>query len=86
MHEARKLKEIAHALEGNTSPLFYLNVVMEGSQPTKIPVFAQDSMKSITAKVRAMLELDPLGDPRKLEKILKVQILPALQQMGIRLE
>lgn len=59
---------------------------MEGSQPTKIPIFSQDSMKSITEKVRVMMELDSHSGTHKLEKILKMQILPALKQMGIKLE
>lgn len=89
MHEGRKLREgqSREREEGkDASPLFYLNVVMEGCQATKIAVFAQDNMRTITEKVRAMLELDPHGSTHKLEKILKMQILPALKQMGIKLE
>jgi len=32
----------------NTSPLLYLNIVMEGAEPAKIPVFSNDTMATIT--------------------------------------
>lgn len=68
----------------DSSPLLYLNVVMEGCQSVKVPVFKNDNLKSITEKVRGMLELENEGGSKKLERILKLQILPALKQMGLQ--
>jgi hypothetical protein len=39
---------------------------MEGCQSAKVAVYAQDNMRSITEKVRAILELDPQGNSQKL--------------------
>jgi hypothetical protein len=39
---------------------------MEGSQSVKVPVYKEDSMKSITEKVRVMMQLDNQGDNGKL--------------------
>jgi hypothetical protein len=84
MHEGRKLRDNSRQEKPeNTSPLLYLNVVMEGSDSVKVPVFSNDNMKSITEKVRTMMELDRQEGSAKLEKILKMQILPALKQMGL---
>ena len=56
MHEGRKMREgQSHEREKDVSPLFYLNVVMEGCQSAKIPIFSQDNMRSITEKVKSML-------------------------------
>jgi hypothetical protein len=68
MHEGRKMREgQSHERQDkDASPLFYLNVVMEGCQSAKIPIFSQDNMRSITEKVRSMLELDPQGSTHKL--------------------
>lgn len=56
MQEARKSKENSNRQKNeDDSPLLYLNVVMEGSQSVKVPVYKDDSMKSITSKVRVMM-------------------------------
>lgn len=84
MHEARKSKEnSSRPSQQDDSPLLYLNVVMEGSQSTKVPIFKDDTMKSITEKVRVMMDFNELNDSGKLEKILKMQILPALKEMNL---
>jgi hypothetical protein len=61
MHEGRKLRENGQISQRNddknASPLFYLNVVMEGSESVKIPIFSHDNMKTITEKVRLMMDL-----------------------------
>ena len=38
--------------------MLYLNVVMEGSEGVKVPVFRHDNMASITEKVRNMMGLE----------------------------
>lgn len=53
MHEARRSKE--QSPKQDDSPLLYLNVVMEGSQSVKVPVYQSDTMRSITEKVRVMM-------------------------------
>lgn len=59
MHEARILKDnSSRPSQQDDSPLLYLNVVMEGSQSTKVPVYKDDTMKSITEKVREMMDLN----------------------------
>lgn len=83
MHEGRKLRDNSRQEKPDNSPLLYLNVVMEGTDSVKVPVFSSDNMKSITEKVRSMMELDRQEGTAKLEKILKMQILPALKQMGL---
>lgn len=79
LFEARKSKEPSPSVVKtlSESPLFYLNVVMEGSHPAKVPFFQTDTLKSITDKVASLMELN--GDPLKLQEILKMQIMPALR-------
>ena len=83
MHEGRKMRD--QNPNKNTSPLLYLNIVMEGTEPAKIPVFSNDTMATITEKVASLAQVEQ-NSAQKLEKILKMQILPALKQMGSRLE
>jgi hypothetical protein len=85
MHEARKLKEFPRSSieERDNSPLLYLNVVMEGCESVKLPVYRGDSLRVITEKVRGMMDLEEGGGNGKLERVLKMQILPALAQMGL---
>lgn len=83
MHEGRKMRDPNP--NKNTSPLLYLNIVMEGTEPAKIPVFSNDTMATITEKVASLAQVGQ-DSSQKLEKILKMQILPALKQMGIRME
>ena len=59
--------------------MLYLNVVMEGSQSVKVPVYRCDNMRSITEKVSKMMELDSEEGRERLEQILRMQILPALE-------
>ena len=56
---------------------------MEGSESVKVPVFQRDDMSSITAKVRSMMGLEGQEGSSKLESILKMQIMPALQEMRL---
>lgn len=44
--------------QNNESPILYLNVVMEGSDSVKVPVFQSDNIKSVTEKVRLMIHLE----------------------------
>lgn len=83
MLEARKNKTNTQNSILDSSALLYLNVVMEGCQSVKIPVFKNDNLKSITEKVRVMLDLEQEGGSKKLERILRLQITPALKQMGL---
>ena len=56
---------------------------MEGSESVKVPVFQRDDMSSITAKIRSMMGLEGQEGSSKLENILKMQIMPALQEMRL---
>lgn len=58
---------------------------MEGSEDIKVPVFSTDNMKTITHKVKVLMGLENAQDA-KLEQILKLQILPTLQEIGMEMD
>jgi len=68
MQGARKNKETQSrpSNERDDSPLLYLNVVMEGSEGVKVPVFRFDNMGTITEKVRNMMSLTSKEDSGRL--------------------
>ena len=59
MQQGRQSREKSSSIQSdpNASPVFYLNVAVTGTQPTKVPVFNNDTIHSITAKVKKMLKL-----------------------------
>lgn len=44
-------------MKKDDSPLVYLNVNMEGYQEVKVPVFKSDNIRTITHKVRALMNI-----------------------------
>lgn len=68
MQAARKNKETQSrpSNEKDDSPLLYLNVVMEGNEGVKVPVFRFDNMATITEKVRNMMSLTSREDSGRL--------------------
>lgn len=49
----------------------------------KVPVFISDTMKTIAHKVRILAGFSA-GDEEKLEEVIKLQIIPALEQFGLQ--
>lgn len=69
MYEARRLRDDSHNKlvkknieesdyrKEDDSPLVYLNVSMEGYEEVKVPIFKTDTMRSITHKVRILMNI-----------------------------
>ena len=59
MQEARKSKEKGSksSTDSEPSPMLYLNVILAGNESGKVPVFKDDNMKSITTRVKNILEM-----------------------------